>query len=703
MDRCSTRPKTDKLGEFIRYLLSTVIVFILNPVKALGGEWVLGDADKSWRHFAESNNKGFWSSIDESIELKLSPFLEHQGWLVGDPHIKNFSPFFWQNQWWWLASDFDDVGYGPFVFDLLRLLSTSRDLSELEKEEVIDKYRLGLCGQAAILPSWLLSILKQDSPWNKDVDFTKQKFARGEREFFPIGRVLKQGLKNHLPPGEWLDGVITHRERGGSREQPRYWVLLKSTSGAIHHYEFKQLAPSALSLYQQQSAQVDLLEQSKRYYWPSDNVVSHRVISLGENSFLLRQRTGKWERLKRAYKNPSRALSLHHLTAQELGFRHGQQDPNQKLCQQLQQPAMEEKFYQAILASGQDISYELSTQYQQQKVKKQSYELFGDVRFRLQNRKREEMDPRFQQKIRSRFGAEFFVSESFSSRFSVSTGRSPTSANANLGDGFSYKSFGIHEASITYEPVDHAQLSVGKMDLPFVVYGDSEIMWDNTLTPEGVALKWQHSHGLIQPFFNSGYFLLSENYRKKRGINQPDHMLFVAQLGVDMHWRNWRWSIAGGPVRYSQVQGSRFKDISEGEALGNSDDGDKRYLYDYHLHELAMEISYQSTATVTFFAHGVENSEGEENQAFRWGGAVEYAQLEFLGAYRRVEKDSVFGFFTESNFAFGGTDQKGYEANLRWKPQRNFFITLSHHWSQQGVRDKIDQMKRFHLDFTARF
>ena len=644
--------------------------------------------------------------LDDSIEDLLDEDLNFQGWLLGDPHIKNFGAYYWRDRWWWLANDFDDAGQGPFVFDLLRLLTVHEDLSSAMRRDAVDAYLEGLCGVEPQLPNWLISIVESDSLQRRDIDSKKKRFHRGLRDLYPLGRALKKQLEPFLPPGRVRDAAITERLRGGSVGLARYWILLEDAAGRLRHLEFKELGETAaVDLYQiNKLDQIDRLTEIKSYYWPSSEAALHKIVEIKGQKFLLRERLGGQEALKKAYKLPSRLGAFHRLAAQELGYRHGLQEEGERFCKKMQQNRLEVRaFKKRILRASEKVTDVFAAEHAYQKVSKRSYELFGDVRFRAQNRKREDFDPRFQKKIRARFGAEFFVSEAFSSRFSVSTGRSPTSANANLGDSFSYKDFGIHEASITYEPVNQMQFVLGKMELPFIVFGDSELMWDSTLTPEGMALKWSRGQGLMRPFLNSGYFILSENYRKKRGINLPDHTVFVAQLGSEFHLGRWRFTLAGGPVRYSQIAGSRFRDISEDESFGNSEGRKNRFLYDYHLKEAMVELSYRSMLELHFFAHGIENSEGEERRAHRWGAAIEYANLELMGAYRRVERDAVFGFFTESNFAFGGTDQKGYEANVRWKPEKNFFITLTHHWATQGLREKLDAMKRFHLDFTARF
>lgn len=690
-----------KFGGAVLVFFLTGTVFGQNNNLTEDLQWNLYDSDKDRSEFSQSNAAAFWSSFGFDNSSDLSPYLSYHGWIVGDPHPDNFALHFDGEKWSPGLSDFDDGGEGPFALDLIRYLGVINGQSQVMKENLIQSYVAGLCGSKPQTPAKVLSLLARSLPTSHNVDLAKKAFIEKKKSFFPMGRRMKQELKKFLPEGTWRQAVVVRRDRGGSAGLNRFWILLEEPTGRLRHFEFKKMSVPVTDLYQEQKPHLTRVKALQRIYWPRSLLGSQTVVSIFEQDYLLRERIANPLKKSKFIENPHAQFQLDQFWLQHLGWKHGQQPAGRDFCQKIK--AYSQEFSSVILKHVEQIQNNETRQYERVKIENKSYRLFGDVRFRLQNRNRQDFDPRIQQKIRARFGSEFFINENVKSRFSVSTGRSPTSANANLGDSFSYKSFGIHEASIQYQHKPQLAFVAGKMDLPFVVVGDSEIVWDNTLTPEGVALRIKRGSGLWRPFLNLGYFMVEENFRKKKGIDQPDHTLFALQIGLQAFWRSWEVTLAGGPIRYSQMRGTLFEDIGEDSQSGNSSNGQDAYLYDFHMNEIFFELVHKGVLGLSVFAHAVENSASEENQAYRAGFSSGYGSLKWIYAYREVEKDSVLGYFTESNFAFGGTDQKGHEVSLVWKIANKFRVKLTQHWSQLGVDEKRDSMKRTHLDFKVKF
>ncbi len=690
-----------KLGGTILVFFLTGTVFGQSNNLTADLRWNLYDSDENRSQFSQSNAVAFWSSFGSVEEDELYTYLQYQGWIAGDPHPDNFALQFDGHNWWPVLTDFDDGGEGPFVLDLIRYLTVSEGQSPAMQRVLIDKYKLGLCGQEPILPYEIASRIPQVLPTSDDVDSEGKSFIEKKKFFFPMSQRLQKELEKFLPPGKRLQAIVAQRKRGGSAGLNRFWILIEEASGRLRHFEFKQMGPPATDLFLEQKPSPSRIQALQEIYWPQVLRGSQKVVTILDRDYLLRERLVNPLKIKKSDRRPHTQFVLDQFWMQYLGFKHGQQSAGAKLCQLIQ--AQPEDFSRIIFAQSERTQNKESYEFKKGKVENKSYRLFGDVRFRLQNRNRQDFDPRIQQKVRARFGSEFIINENVKSRFSVSTGQSPTSANANLGDSFSYKSFGIHEASIQYQPQSPISFIAGKMDLPFVVVGDSEIVWDNTLTPEGVALRFKRDSGLWRPFLNLGYFMVEENFRKTKGTDQPDNTLFAIQIGLQAFWRSWDITLAGGPIRYSQMKGTLFEDMGEDSQSGNSSNGQDAYLYDFHMSEIFFELARRGLLEFSVFGHAVENSASEENRAYRAGFSGGYESLKWIYAYREVEKDSVLGYFTESNFAFGGTDQKGHELSLVWKIAKKFRVKLTQHWSQLGVDVQRDSMKRTHLDFKVKF
>ncbi len=153
-------------------------------------------------------------------------------------------------------------------------------------------------------------------------------------------------------------------------------------------------------------------------------------------------------------------------------------------------------------------------------------------------------------RLRARFGADLDLGEGFTAGIRIATGQdnSPTSANQSLGlpyqgqgGNFSKYAIWLDRAFIRYEygglPTKNLALTVGRFDNPF--FTTSEIMWDNDIGFDGVALqaKYEVLRGFT-PFISGGLFPVF-NTDFNFSSNQPqkfasyDKYLYAVQLGED--------------------------------------------------------------------------------------------------------------------------------------------------------------------------
>ncbi|NJM09996.1 MAG: DUF2252 family protein [Bdellovibrionaceae bacterium] len=158
--------------------------------------------------FQLSNNVAFWS-LSPKVEEPLKPYLQYEGWVLGDPHPENFGVLYSAEGRVLAPNDFDDGGEGPFALDLLRYLSTTHGHSSFMLNNLIDSYVNGLCGSPPLLPEFMDSTLHSDSE-------TKG-FRKGAREHFPVPKILREKFMAHLPAGKLIDAVVTSREKAAVR------------------------------------------------------------------------------------------------------------------------------------------------------------------------------------------------------------------------------------------------------------------------------------------------------------------------------------------------------------------------------------------------------------------------------------------------------------------------------------------------------
>ncbi|NJM09997.1 MAG: hypothetical protein HC883_03665, partial [Bdellovibrionaceae bacterium] len=352
---------------------------------------------------------------------------------------------------------------------------------------------------------------------------------------------------------------------------------------------------------------------------------SLKVVEVDEIPYLLRIRRN--DSLGLSSKSPDRKYQQDLYWLGQLGFAHGKQESGKSFCKAIQ--ASPQEFTNRLLRARSEVSAEFSREFESKILKTEPLNLFGGLRYRLKTDKQGAGDRRIQSKLRAQLGAEVRFKNDLSSTLAISTGDSPVSRNADLGDGFLSKDIGLYMAFLSWKSSSHLTWHLGKMRNPYRQLGESELIWDSDITPEGLALQYKRPVGRFRPFATLGYFVLSENYTGNKLEDETDNVIVAAQVGAEFSWRSWSLIVAGGPVRYTNLQGVAFKDLTDEETGGNSSTADGRFLHNYHLSEGMLELIYTSSVKTGIFAHLVHNSAvSEDNRAYRMGLSLERGSWE---------------------------------------------------------------------------
>lgn len=117
----------------------------------------------------------------------------------------------------------------------------------------------------------------------------------------------------------------------------------------------------------------------------------------------------------------------------------------------------------------------------------------GDLRYRHETINEEGLTTRHRQRIRARLGINADVSDTMSLGFGITTGGdNPISGNQTLGDGFSHKDLGLDYAFFDWRLSDELSLRGGKMRNPFYRPASHHLVYDEDLSPEGLALRFDN-------------------------------------------------------------------------------------------------------------------------------------------------------------------------------------------------------------------
>jgi len=321
-----------------------------------------------------------------------------------------------------------------------------------------------------------------------------------------------------------------------------------------------------------------------------------------------------------------------------------------------------------------------------------SIRLDGDFRYRYEVIDVEDTDTRRRNRIRARANIRADLADDVEVGFGLATGGDdPVSTNQTLGAGGSSKNIALNLAYVNWEVADGLHLIAGKYKNPLNRVGKQALIWDGDWTPEGFAMTYERDW-----FFANAIGTWLESDSKKSN----DSFSWGGQIGVRSEVGGAR--LTGGLGYFSvktKGKSTTFGDPGDpgdyfgntaveasGLACGSTPDTDCVYLYDYLMTEVFAELAFDlGNWPTAVFANFLNNSNPDDNDTAwtigtRIGKAKDRGQMQFTYLYASKEADSMLGLVTDSDFAGGGTDNKGhflkfqYGVNKTWSVGAQYFI-----------------------------
>jgi hypothetical protein len=345
-------------------------------------------------------------------------------------------------------------------------------------------------------------------------------------------------------------------------------------------------------------------------------------------------------------------------------------------------------------------------------------------------------------RVRARLGLLAKISDSVSAGFRITSGNltDPVSTNQTVGQGFNKYSLVLDRAYLKLDPWDWLSVSGGRIPNPFF---STDLVWDDDLNFEGLAATfkpWAIENRALKPFVTVGAFPLQQVESSISNLAK-DKWLYGAQAGLD--WRqgnNSRWRFGLAYYDYVNVKGVADT-VADGvnpyaetaprsRQKGNSvfdlspDDNLFGLAADYHLLNFTAVADLAQFDPIHIILSGdvVKNlgyntsqvasvmGTGYAEKTLGWNAKLTLGRPNisqpgewqaFLG-YRHLERDAVPDFFTDSDFALGGTNNKGYYLGGLYGLDKNTWLSLR--WlsadSIDGTAFGVDTVQ---LDMNAKF
>jgi hypothetical protein len=319
---------------------------------------------------------------------------------------------------------------------------------------------------------------------------------------------------------------------------------------------------------------------------------------------------------------------------------------------------------------------------------------------------------RYRERIRARFNADVKATDTILLGFGFATteGGDPRSSNQTLGGAFSRKSLDLDLAYFDWKFASWGDLVGGKMKQPFFKPAQS-IFWDNDINPEGLALVY--NRGVL---FGSAYNFWLNEVSGAQNTNTADASVAGLQIGTKLPLGASTLTLAAHYYDLSAAQGRSpfFNANSNGNSTITV--GTTALLRDdFEVIDISAELVLNVGALPMVFWADAAQNQAVDDLDTAWAAGLLFGKAssaktwEVGAAYQKVEKDSVFAQFIDSDFGGGVSDSQGYKLVAAFAPKSNWILNATYFINDRNVdvanaaAQKEVGYDRLQVDFNVRF
>lgn len=324
----------------------------------------------------------------------------------------------------------------------------------------------------------------------------------------------------------------------------------------------------------------------------------------------------------------------------------------------------------------------------------QNVKFYGDFRYRYEyTDDATKTADRNRNRIQARIGLTGKVNEEVDYGFRLASGNSEeplgegsaTSRNQDLDNAFSSKNIWLDLAYFDYHPAGIKGLNIlgGKIENPYYRAGNSDLLFDTDITPEGIAAVYKTKlSDDLDLFGAAGGFYVTERQ------TEADTSLWAVQGGATKRFGSEAkiyLTAGGGYYNYGNVSGETGLGNDAAQFFGNTSSGGV-FASDFDLVQGFAEAGTPIFGDVPFkvFGDTVKNIRAQSGEDTAWlagasvGKTSKPGTWSFTYNYRDLEADALLGIFADATFGGGGTNVKGHKYTVNYQLARNTQLALSY-------------------------
>lgn len=337
--------------------------------------------------------------------------------------------------------------------------------------------------------------------------------------------------------------------------------------------------------------------------------------------------------------------------------------------------------------------------------------LQGDLRGRYENTEEQGKEDRNRIRIRARAAIVADLPNNVEVGIGVASGSTdPVSTNQTLGDGGSTKSLNLDLAYFDWSGVEGLHVIGGKFKNFLVAPQKHGLLWDGDWRPEGIGVTYETG-----PFFANAIGTWLESDSK----NGNSEFSYGAQAGINAEVGPVQIMTGAGYFDFNTKGNTAFygDTTDPSDFFGNSvvgagcgTSGDCVYAFDYTLVQVFGDVGFEIAGLpLNVYFDYVNNtdagSSGDTGYAVgaKLGKVKAANSWQLLAAYQDLEKDAVLGLLTDSDFAGGGTDNKGVVLKGAWGISDGWSVGLSYFMNDRNESTTQTDFDRFQVDTQFKF
>ena len=342
----------------------------------------------------------------------------------------------------------------------------------------------------------------------------------------------------------------------------------------------------------------------------------------------------------------------------------------------------------------------------------------GDLRVRQERVQVESQKPAEQTASRQRYRARLAVVSQVTPtveagiRLASGNNNDVRSTNQDMNNYFTKKDIWLDRAYINWHPENAPGLKMigGRMAQPWTKVAESEVVWDNDVNPEGVAVQYSRKFGDTNVFASGGAFTLKDNVTGFGPEFNNDLRMYYGQLGANLFPGEDFKVTVGTSVFHYYKDKLGVPTTTPNAGLGLTLNGNNST--EFQLYEGFSQVDILGLPLpLSLYGQYVQNPNAngpadDEDTAYMVGLLTRVWEIGVNYSYRDVERNAVVGAFTDSDFAAGFTASKGSKLQLSYNISKNFQFLTTYFYTESDASNRAKpgaQTNTLQVDVVATF